>query len=800
MHKRFLAVLLVMSEILCAVAQNYTISGYLLDAESGETLIQATVYDRISGKGAVSNLYGFYSLTLPAGEVDLTYSYVGYLPEHHNFKLEDNKTLTVRLAPNVQLEAVVVTGRENTEIGVQGTQMSTVEIPVSQIKALPTLFGENDVLKALQLLPGVQGGMEGTTGMYVRGGGPDENLMLLDGVPVYNVNHAGGMFSVFNADAIKNVTLYKGNFPARFGGRLSSVVDVRMKDGDEHQIHGNASIGLISSKLSLNGPIVKEKTTFNVSFRRTYSDLVMKPALAIIRKTQDLDVDKLNGGYYFYDFNAKIAHKFSEKDRLFLSYYMGDDGVYAKVKTRDVSTNSYEEREYLGLDTKWGNMVSALRWNHVVNPKMFINTTAAYTRYRFGLGVSYDTEEKSESVSSSQNVALGYHTGIDDYTIKTDIDYTPDPRHVIKLGANYTFHNFRPGVSVISMEEAYGKQTMAVDTSFGDTRISSHEVMCYVEDNIDVFDFLKFNVGLHYSNYTVDGQFYQSLQPRLGARLLFTDDFSAKLGYSRMSQYIHLLSSSNLSLPTDLWVPVTRNILPMKSDQYSAGLFYDLNGKVDFSLEGYYKSMDNLIEYKDGASFLGSTTGWEEKVCMGRGWSYGLEFLAQKSFGKTTGWIGYTWSKSERLFDRPGQELNGGKVFPAKYDRRHDLNITMSHRFNDRIDASATWVYSTGNCATLAMQNYEYDYYEYDYISGRNNYRYNDYHRLDLGVNFHKEKRHGTRTWSIGVYNAYNQKNPFMVYQSYDYRVEHGEWKGYNELAQLTVFTILPSISYGFEF
>jgi len=779
-------------------ARNYTVSGYLRDAATGETLISATVYDRHSGRGVTSNLYGFYSLTLPEDSVYLEFSYLGYLPHRETFLLDADRTLHVALQSNTLLEEVVIEAPENREIGVRGTQMSTVAVPVGQIKQLPALFGEVDVLKALQLLPGVQGGIEGSSGMYVRGGGPDENLVLLDGVPVYNVNHAGGFFSVFNADAIKNVTLYKGSFPARFGGRLSSVVDVRMNDGNDKEIHGNFSVGLISSKLNVEGPIVKESTTFNVSLRRTYSDLLVKPAMAYLAMT-DPEVRKFSAGYYFYDLNLKLAHKFSDRDRLYLSLYSGDDAIYANVRTSDYTTS--EEDHYLSrlkLDWKWGNLVSALRWNHVINPRLFLNTTASYTRYRFNMGINASDSYTSPSEHTEEEAALVFHSAIEDYTLKADLDWQPDTRHEIKAGANITRHTFKPGITALSARERTDDVTARVDTSYGDANLSSLETMFYIEDNIELGPFVKLNLGLHHSDYFISRRSYHSLQPRAGLRWLFDDAWSFKLGYARMNQYIHLLSNSSISLPTDLWVPVTRQIQPMFSQQYSSGLFYQWRNKVDFSLEAYYKTMDNLIEYKDGASFMGSSTGWEEKVCMGRGWAYGVEFLAQKSFGRTTGWLAYTWARSERLFDRLGQELNWGKVFPAKYDRRHDISLTASHKFSDRIDVSATWVYATGNCATLGLQEYLLEDQQLTYIESRNNYRYQDYHRLDLGINFHKKKKHGIQTWNLSIYNAYNQNNPFFVYTESEYDAADRTVR--KKLMQVSIFTFIPSLNYSYKF
>jgi hypothetical protein len=415
----------------------------------------------------------------------------------------------------------------------------------------------------------------------------------------------------------------------------------------------------------------------------------------------------------------------------------------------------------------------------------------------------------------SSEVFMGYQSGIEDYTLKADFDYAPHPNHDVKFGVNYTNHAFRPGVSVARVDIKVSGETLSVDTMIGDKNVYSHETMFYAEDNISIGYALKANLGLHYSFFNVQKETYHSLQPRLGLRLLANDNLSFKAGYAAMSQNVHLLSNSYVSLPTDLWVPVTKRIKPMRSHQYSIGAFYNLNDFVDLSVEGYYKSMHNLIEYKDGATFLGSSTGWEDKVVMGDGWAYGVELLAQKSIGKTTGWIGYTWAKSERLFNRPGQELNYGKVFPAKYDRRHDVSLVISHKFSDQFDLSGTWVFSTGNIGTLALQQYAAgeipdtnNYYpqnnitgEQNYISGRNNFRFNPYHRMDIGMNFHKKKKYGTRTWNISIYNAYNNNNPFLVYpkEDQDYNPITNQYVTKKSLVQVSVFPIIPSISYSYK-
>ncbi len=810
MKIKSLFILFAISSFSLLYSQNYTISGYVTDMKSGETMINGSVFETMTRKGCVTNSYGFYSLTLPKGDVEIEFTYVGYTPQFRKFKLTKDTIINVSLKESIELKEVVVLGRQR-EMGVESSQMSAIEVPIQLIKTVPALFGETDILKALQLLPGVQGGVEGSAGFYVRGGGPDENLFLLDGVPVYNVNHLGGMFSVFNSDAIKNVTLYKGSFPARFGSRLSSVVDIRMNDGNNKKLKGNFSIGLISSKFNLEGPLFSDKTTFNISARRTYYDALIQPALMIIGKEEEMD--KMMAGYYFYDMNAKISHKFSDTDRLYLSAYMGDDVIYADIRQNYRSDEYGKEENRLNMGWNWGNLITSLRWNHVINNKLFMNATSTFTRYRFDMnvGTKYKYETYNPPRLQSSDINLGYNSGIQDIGCKLDFDYNPNPNHDVKFGLNYTNHAFSPGVQVTKMSSRYDSIVQNVDTTIGNTSIYAHETILYAEDNININSFLKLNAGLHYSTFIVEGKFYHSLQPRLGLRALINDKLSVKAGYSYMSQYIHLLSNSSLSLPTDLWVPVTKRIEPMKSQQYSAGVFYNLFGFADVSLEGYYKSMVNLIEYKDGASFMNSGTNWEDKVSIGRGWAYGVEFLLQRNFGKTTGWLGYTWSKSERLFDRPGQELNNGLVFPAKYDRRHDISLVVAHKFSEKFDLAATLVYATGNSGTLGLQNYSSTWipgqdYNYQttlpYISQRNNYRLPDYFRVDIGANFNKKLKHGVRTWNLSVYNATNQMNPFLVYTSYEYKTNPftGTFTATKKLTKLTIFPIIPTLSYSYKF
>ena len=800
-------------------SKSHTISGYVTDGKSQETLIGASVYEASTMKGTVTNNFGYYTLKLGEGQVKMKASFVGFAPYEAVFNLKNDTIINIALSQSNQLDEVTVTARAM-ENNVKGAQMSTIELPVTQLKKVPALFGETDVIKALQLLPGVQSGTEGSAGMYVRGGGPDENLILLDGVPLYNVNHAAGFFSAFNSDAIKNVTLYKGNFPARFGGRLSSVVDVHMKDGDMHEYHANLSLGLIASKVNVEGPIVKGKTSFNLSFRRTYYDLITAPlANYLVKLETETGKNSAWAGYYFYDFNLKLNHKFSDKDRLFLSIYSGDDKVYARMKYKgeyetDYGTSSNLEK--LNLDWKWGNRIAALRWNHVIQPNLFMNVTGAYTQYRHSMGAGYSTESIRPQSSYTENMDLGVHSGIYDISAKADFDYKPFENHDVKFGANLTHHTYSPTTTAIHLKETENQQTGFVfDSVTDDARIRALETDLYIEDNWDISNFFKLNAGLHYSTFTVDKKTYHSLQPRLSARALVTENFSLKAGYAYMSQYIHLLSSNAISLPTDLWVPVTGNIVPMNAHQVAVGAFYDWKG-FEFSVEGYYKKMNNVMEYKDGASFFSlDQTDWQDKVVMGDGWSYGIELFAQKQVGKFTGWVGYTWSHTNRLFDRPGQELNFGKVFPAKYDRRHDLNIVLMYEFNKRVDVGATWIYSSGNCATLPLQGYHgvdlysspyFGYYQgqpttINHIESRNNYRFNSYQRLDLVANFHKQKKHCERIFSINIYNVLCHNNPFVVYprdvEVYDPSTGATEYR--KTLRQICIFPIIPTLSWQYK-
>lgn len=844
MQRTVLAFVLLISVCFAAMAQKYTISGYITDAASGEPIIGAAVIDSKSTMGVVTGNTGFYSISLERGEHSLIFSYLGYRDRAEVLSLERNVQLNIglELSPEQLEGAAVIAHRSVT--GARSTRMSAIEVPVSQIKAIPAIGGEVDVIKALQLLPGVQSGSEGSAGLYVRGGGADENLLLMDGVPLYNVNHLFGFFSVFNADAVKNVTLYKGSFPARFGSHLSSVIDVRLNDGNDSEIHGNVSIGVISSKFNLEGPIVKGRTTFNVSARRTYLDLLAKPIFWHVNrdmKDDSKNYDKVMGGYDFYDFNAKITHKLLNGDRLSLSFYSGDDKAHVSNKNSnyyEIIDHYYDEenQKYISIPTgiwnlnktnmnmglSWGNLVSSFKWNHELTPKLYMSAGVSFTRYRSSLNIKLDEYSSSyqnnkEFDITKEDIRTRYNSLIGDFALTADFDWSPAVGHDVKFGSTYTYHRFNPGIVTYKMklEGDSMEEGRNFSQSVGDKAIAAHEAALFAEDNLAINPWLKANVGLRTSIYSLKGKSYFSAEPRLSARALITDKISVKASYSEMSQYIHLLCNSNISLPSDLWVPVTKLIKPMRSRQTAAGVFLD-EGDFEYSVEAYFKTMNNLLEYKDGASYFNTSTGWEEKVSLGRGWSYGLEFFVQKKLGKTTGWVGYTLAKAMRKFDKPGMEINNGEPFPAKYDRRHDLSATISHQFSKRFDISASFVYASGNRGSLSFEKYPTEPIIMDetedgssafndinsYLSGRNNYRMPPYHRLDLGMNFHKQKKNGTAIWNISVYNAYNHQNPYLltVDTHYEYDKNGNLLDTWPVLKQVSIFPIIPSVSYTFKF
>lgn len=764
--------------------ENRTISGYITDVSSGEPLYLATVYDTLSKKGTITNEYGFYSITIPNSKAVFRVSYYG-LETRYVEVSQSISELDVKLVNSIQELDEVKVSAESLRKSTEQTNSGTLELSLDKVEKLPVFMGEKDVIKTLQLMPGVSSGGEGSSGLYVRGGGPDQNLILLDGVPVYNASHLFGFFSVFNNDALSKVTMIKGGFPARYGGRTSSVLDMRMKEGNLKKYRVEGSIGVISSKLLVEGPIKKDKTAFIVSARRTYADLLVKPFLAN-RPNQ--------GGYYFYDLNAKVHHKINKKHHLYLSGYFGQDK--AKFTNKDeynspTGSTKYEDESSLG----WGNAIGALRWNYRIAPKLFMNTTLTLSHYKFNIGATERQETTNSSGTSTSKFDINYFSNILDWSGKTDFTFVPNTNHYVKFGVGDVYHTFKPGVFSVK-EESNGNQEDLVP---GTARAQyAHEAFAYIENDHRITDWLKINYGAHFSAFFIKSKNYFALQPRLSGNAVVSDNSSIKFSYARTAQFIHLLSNTGIGLPTDLWVPATERIGPISADQVSLGYNQLIGSGYNLVVEGYYKTMNNLIQYKEGVSFIGSSSDWENKVEVGKGWSYGGELFFEKKKGKLTGWIGYTLSWTERQFEN----INGGEKFPYTYDRRHDVSLALTYELSKKWDFGFVFVASTGRAVSLPTQQYGVasnpilDLYnssgQVNYLSSINGYRMPVYHRLDIGANYHKEKKWGESIWSFSIYNVYNRQNAFFLYVEPDI-------DGTKKLKQVSLFPIIPSISWKFK-
>ena len=773
--------------------QKFTISGYVNEKGSKELLVGVPIYIPEIKNGTTTNPFGFYSITLPAMDsATLLFSYIGYASIAKRFKLDKDISLNVDMEPSAKFMKEVEIIAEQVDKVSQSTQMSQIDIPIQQIKDIPALLGEKDVLKVLQLMPGIQKGSEGSAGFYVRGGGADQNLIILDDAPVYNAFHLFGFFSVFNGDALKSVELIKGGFPARYGGRLSSVLDMRMKEGNKEKVNVEGGIGIISSRLTVEGPILKNKSSFLVSARRTYIDALIAPIIAAVNNGS-------TAGYYFYDFNTKLNYDFGDKNKVFLSGYFGKDKFYFKEKDGDYSFSGA-----LG----WGNATATARWNHLFNSQLFSNTSAILSDYTF--------LTKVEDKAGTDLFSLKYYTGIRDYGLKYDLDYHPHIKHYIRGGLLSTYHLFT--LQALTIKDA----SVSDGNIDKKTTTNGIESAAYLEDDYKIFPSVKINPGIRFTHFNTQGKNYFKIEPRISASYNIKEDLAVKASYAEMNQYIHLISNTGVGLPTDLWVPATKNIVPQNSKQVAAGMAKDiLKYDLAVTLEGYYKQMNHVLGFKEGASFLdvgissdqtgAETFNWEKNVTNGKGWSYGTELLVQRKFGKLSGWIGYTLSWTQLQFD----SLNNGKKFYARYDRRHDVSVVAIYKLRkentdsdeEGITLSATWVYGTGNAITLPVSSYyapvnnpgNSNQYSYGYFSDvseyteKNSFRMASYHRLDVGVQFHKTKKHGVRTIELSIYNMYNRKNPYFYYiESYS--------NGTSVLKQVSLFPIIPSISYNFRF
>lgn len=814
--KRY-ALLLTGLVILCGglSAQRRNISGTVRDAVTREALIGASVYDADQYAGVTTNEHGFYSLSLREGEVHLVISFVGYKPFETRLLLERDTILSVALEPNLELEEVVVRG-ESLALWVKNVQPGQVQFPVKVVKSLPSLLGENDVMKTIQLLPGVKSGNDGMAGLYVRGGNMDENLYLMDGIPLYNPSHLMGFFSTFSSDAVKHVDFYKGSFPARYGGRLSSVVDVRLKEGDKTAIHGSASLGLIAAKFNLEGPL-DPKTSFLFSARRMYAGTVLSPMVkSLTEKDRDYGREYNTGDYSFTDINAKLTRWFSERDQLSLSLYWGHDytkyGNHDRVDPTAASDGTY----YGGIDYDarwkwdWGNTLALVEYGRKLSPRLYGQLSFSYNRYVSNIGIRRDDVDYWLSATGDREVTDMYRTdnkyrsGIRDWIGKAGFEYNINPSHRLRFGAEAIHHHFTPEISSTYYErQGHDPVTEEFDV---ENNINGAEFSLYVEDDVAISEAFRIHPGVRATVFRVEGTNYFSVEPRFSMQYAFSERFSFKGAYARMSQYVHLLAFGGVSMPSDLWVPVTPKIKPMVSEQVGGGFYYRFNKGWNLAAEGYYKTMDRLIEYLDGATILPEYRNWEESVALGKGDAYGMELQLQKSEGSTTGWINYTLAWANRWF--PGGEINYGKHYPAKNDNRHGINIVVLHRFSRSFDISGAWVFHSGSRATISLEYYKGPQVSgtagagsrptlVDHIEYRNNYRLPSYHRLDLGLNFHRHGKRGTSTWNISVYNAYCRLNPFFVYADTE---RDSQGKTVPVISEATLFPIIPSISYTFKF
>ena len=804
MRKHFFVIVCMLPCLLFA-QQKHTLSGYVYEKGSKESLQGVAIYLPKYDINTFSNSYGFYSITYPASDsITVMYSYMGFSIDTvvlaSRSQISFNKVMnTTQLLQTVQ----IVSEKKSVETA----QMSTHNITAMEIKSMPMLFGEKDLFKTLTLMPGVSSGTEGTSGIFVRGGSPDQNLIILDEATVYNANHLMSFFSIFNGDAIKSAELIKGGFPARYGGRLSSVIDVKMKEGNKETYHGEGGVGLISGHFMAEGPIVKNKSSFMVSGRRTWIDLFMRPIMR-------LATDGMSAGYYFYDLNAKMNYDFGDKDKLYVSGYFGRDNF--SMISREASKDKRKDRYESGLF--WQNGIATARWNHLFFSKLFSNLSFVFSNY------DMKVYQKMTEFDNNEKRFLNYNfnSGIRDYTLKYDLTYVPNTMNNILMGAMITYHEARPNAV------QYQQDSIKMKTK---TLAPGLETALYIEDEINIKNKLRINPGFRLNIFSVSQKTYVLPEPRFSIGYNFRNDLVMKASYAMMNQFMMLLSPTTIGMPTDLWVPVTKNIRPQRSQQVALGLVYEPKRLgMTFSVEGYYKKMDHIIAYLPGSSFLeifdeaidgeideNKNLDWDSKITAGQGWAYGVEFMARKSVGKFTGWVAYTLSWAQQQFN----ELNFGEKFWARYDRRHDVSVVLMYSPTKRINLSLTWVYASGNALTLPDESYQcigipqflnnsnappkflnewYGFFYAENFGAKNSFRMEAFHHLDVAVQFikpHKKNKRFESIFEVSIYNVYNHKNPFIY-------MADNEWIDSNNstrrLAKMSIFPIIPSFTYSFRF
>lgn len=758
-----------------------TLSGNVRDAGTGEALIGATVYDTLRpASGTATNVYGYFSLSVKEVPTVVKVNFVGYRPAYLPVtNMVADTQVAVELQPLSMLTQEVEITTDRAEENVRHSSPGRIDLQINEIEKLPVLFGELDVVRALQLLPGVQSGAEGSSGLFVRGGTPDQTLTLLDEAPVYNTGHLFGFFSVFNADALQHVTLLKGGMPAEYGDRLAAVADFRMREGNNQKFKVRGGLGLLSSRLTAEGPIIKNKSSFLISGRRSYIDLISYP----------FEIDGNQGlPYYFYDINIKANYRFSEKDRLFLSGFLGKDRLKLNLLNGRIQT-----------DSDWGNSTAALRWNHAYGSKVFSNVSLVYSQFFLNLVSSYD------------NITTGISSGIEDITLKNSFEYFPSQKHAIKTGFDYTFHTFTPRNTNATVSGSAG---FSVETPY--TERFAHEWAVYIQDEFDVTSRLSVHAGLRFVNYrhvgpfrrlTADGdtvltensetlESYGGPEPRLSARYQLTENSSIKAGYNYNRQFVHQVSLSGNALPFDFWIPASVLIKPQTGWQAAGGYFRNFRQNTyETSVEAYYRRMNDQLEYREGYA-QGFSGELEYELVAGEGQSYGLEFLIRKTKGRLRGWAAYTWARTTRVFP----DINNGEEFPFRYDRRHDLSLTASYDLNKHWSLGATFVYNTGAAITIPVRRYFIEGQIVNEYGSRNGFRMESYHRLDLAATWtpKPERKDWKSSWVFGVYNAYNRQNPFIYYIDSEGNASNNTLN--LQAKKLYIFPILPSVTWNFAF
>uniref|UniRef100_UPI00321739D4 TonB-dependent receptor n=1 Tax=uncultured Draconibacterium sp. TaxID=1573823 RepID=UPI00321739D4 len=772
-NKMLLLLMLLLTSIVSGYADdNVTISGYVRSSETGEGLIGSTIYVEEMQTGTATNSYGFYSLTLPKGNYTIRYSYIGYEKISMGTEITGRITKDVELNPvSNQMEEIVIRS-ESEDKNIRQAEMGVTKLSPKETKMIPVILGEQDILKTIQLLPGVSSGTEGTTGFYVRGGGVDQNLIILDEAPIYSASHLMGFFSVFNSDAIKDMKLYKGNAPSVYGGRLSSILDIQMNEGNSKKFSTSGGLGLLASRLTIESPIVKDKGSFIISGRRSYADMFLVFSKDNAQQQTDL---------YFYDLNAKANYKINNNNRVYLSGYLG----------RDV----FNMDELFAL--KWGNKTATFRWNHIFNNRLFLNSSLIYSNYDYGFGYNF-----------SDNM-IYIKSGIRDINWKEDFQYYINSNNTLKFGFNAIAHSYQPGEINADNDDLFNSIFM--------NKKQTYEAAAYFSHEWNISDNVRLTYGLRYSGFMAigpdtvytynenderitteafaDGEVikkYKTIEPRATFNILLNKTSSFKISYTRNAQYVHLLSNSSASLPTDVWIPSSKNVKPQVADQIAAGYYRNfMDNMFETSVEVYHKDLFNQIDYQNGAEIL-LNEDVESQLVFGKGRAYGLELYIKKRKGKLTGWLGYTLSRTEKSMD----EIENGRWFPAKQDRTHDISVVGMYQLNEKWNLSANWVFNTGNAVTFPSGKYSVDKFTVPVYTNRNGYRMPDYHRLDIAATYTpKKKKRFESSWNFSMYNAYGRRNAFSITFQ-----ENENNPTQTEAMRLALFQMIPSVTYNFKF